>query len=114
VEEQNMKKMMALCFVFALLVSMIAVAQDASQSAAGSSQAGQMGSKATSVSGKVSDDGKSIVDKDGKSLTVTNPDALKGHEGHEVTIKGDVDSSKNEVRVESVKMTEASSDTTKK
>jgi hypothetical protein len=31
-----------------------------------------------------------------------------------VTIKGDVDNSKNEVRVESVKMTEASSDTTKK
>jgi hypothetical protein len=108
-----MRKMMALCLSFALLVSMLAVAQDASQQSATSSAAGQMASKATSISGKVSDDGKTIVDKDGKSWTVSNPDALKAHEGHEVTIKGDVDSAKNEVRVKSVKMTKASTDTTK-
>jgi hypothetical protein len=56
VEEQNMRKMMALCFSFALLVSMLAVAQDASQQSATSSAAGQMASKATSISGKVSDE----------------------------------------------------------
>ena len=72
----------------------IAPKQDSAQSAA----------KADTVSGKVSDDGKSITDKDGKSWTVSNPDSLKGHEGHEVTLKGDVDSSKNEVKVDSVKM----------
>jgi len=108
-----MRKMMALCFSFALLVSMLAVAQEASQQSATSSAAGQMASKATSISGKVSDDGKTIVDKDGESWTVSNPDALKAHESHEVTIKGDIDSAKNEVRVKSVKMTKASTDTTK-
>jgi membrane protein implicated in regulation of membrane protease activity len=105
---------MAICFAFVLVVSLVAVAQDASQSAAKQDSA-QSASQATSISGKVSDDGKAIVDKDGKSWTVSNPDTLKGHEGHEVTVQADVDSTKNEVRVESVKMgKEGASDTTPK
>lgn len=99
-----MKKVMALCFVFVLVVSMVAVAQDASSSSAAKQDSAQSATKANTISGKVSDDGKTVVDKDGKSWTVSNPDALKGHEGHQVTLKGDVDSSKNEVRVDSVKM----------
>src|SRR5213592_283127 len=98
-----MKKLMAICFAFVLVISLVAVAQDAAQPTAGQQDYSQS-SKDKSVSGKVSSDGKSIVDKDGKSWTVSNPDALKGHEGHEVTLKGDVDSSKNEVKVDSVKM----------
>jgi uncharacterized low-complexity protein len=101
-----MKKVLALCFAFVLVLSMVAVAQDASSSSATSAKqdSSQSAAKADSISGKVSDDGKSIVDKDGKSWTVSNPDALKGHEGHQVILKGEVDSSKNEVRVDSVKM----------
>ena len=99
-----MRKVMVICFAFVLVVSLVAVAQDAAQQTSGAQDSSQSASKANSISGKVSDDGKSIVDKDGKSWTVSNPEALKGHEGHQVTLKGDVDSSKNEVRVDSVKM----------
>lgn len=101
-----MRKVMVLCFAFVLVLSMVAVAQDASSSSATSAKqdSTQSAAKADSISGKVSDDGKSVTDKDGKSWTVSNPEALKGHEGHQVTLKGDVDSSKNEVKVDSVKM----------
>ena len=60
-----------------------------------------------SISGKVSDDGKTFVsDKDSKSWTVSNPDALKGHEGHQVTLSANVNGDKNELQVLSVKMIE--------
>ena len=61
--------------------------------------------KAISLSGKVSADGKTFVsDKDNKTWTVSNPEALKGHEGHEVTLKAHVDEAKSEIHVTSVKM----------
>ena len=98
-----MKKLMAICFAFVLVISVVAVAQDAAQQTAGKQDYSQS-SKDKSVSGKVSNDGKSIVDDHGKTWTVSNPDAVKGHEGHEVTLLGDVDKSKNQVRVDSVRM----------
>jgi len=60
--------------------------------------------KAVSLSGKVSADGKTFVDKDNRSWTLSNPEALKGHEGHEVTLKAHEDAAKNEIHVVSVKM----------
>jgi hypothetical protein len=60
--------------------------------------------KAVSLAGKVSAGGKTFVDKDNKSWTVTNPEVLKGHEGHEVTLKAHEDAAKNEIHVVSVKM----------
>ncbi len=54
--------------------------------------------------GKISDDGKSLTDKEGKSWTIDNPDSVKGHEGHEVTLRGDVDTAANTIHVKSVKM----------
>jgi len=57
-----------------------------------------------SLSGKISADGKMFVDKDSKSWTVTHPEALKGHEGHEITLKVHVDAAKNEIHVASVKL----------
>jgi hypothetical protein len=60
-----------------------------------------------SISGKVSDDRKTFVsDNDSKSWTVSNPEALKGHEGHQVTVSANVNADKNEVQVLSVKMIE--------
>ena len=57
------------------------------------------------ITGKISDDGKTFVsDKDGKSWTISNPDAVKGHEGHHVTVKAHVDADKSEVNVMSLKM----------
>jgi len=61
--------------------------------------------KAVSVSGKFSDNGKMLMgDKDNKNWMVSNPEAVKGHEGHDVTANAHVDGAKNEIRVTSVKM----------
>ena len=43
-----------------------------------------------------------VTDADQKVLTVENPDALKGHEGHHVAVTGHVDGDK--IHVESAKM----------
>jgi hypothetical protein len=61
--------------------------------------------KAVSVSGKVSDDGKTFMsDKDNKNWIINNPEAVKGHEGHHVTVKAHLDAAKNEIRVTSAEM----------
>ena len=93
-----MKKVMILGFALALLMSAAAVAQDTMK------QDSSM-KATTSVSGKISDDGKSFVsDKDGKTWTISNPDAVKGHEGHHVTLKAQADADKGTVKVQSLKM----------
>ena len=57
------------------------------------------------LKGKISEDGKTFTsDKDNKTWTIANPDAVKGHEGHEVKLNAHVDKDKNEVQVMSVKM----------
>ncbi|MBI3474427.1 MAG: hypothetical protein HY010_01750 [Acidobacteria bacterium] len=43
-----------------------------------------------------------VTDKDQKVLTVKNPDALKGHEGHHVAVTGKVEG--DSIQVESAKM----------
>jgi membrane protein implicated in regulation of membrane protease activity len=102
-----MKKLLLVSFVLALVVSLLALAQETTKSGAmkqETTKAEKMSAKAVAVSGTVSADGKTFVDKDNKSWTVTNPEALKGHEGHEVTLTAHVDAAKNEVHVVSVKM----------
>jgi hypothetical protein len=100
-------KLMAMCL---LAFSMTAFAQSGS----GMSQGGMnndnmksdtMGKKAMTITGKIGDDGKTFMgDKDGKSWTIANPDAVKGHAGHHVTVKANVDTDKGEIHVMSVKM----------
>jgi hypothetical protein len=96
------KKLMIFSFVFALLMSTVAVAQDGMKQDSTKSDTSM---KTASVTGKISDDGKTFVnDKDSKSWTISNPDAVKGHEGHHVTLKAHLDTDKNEVHVVSLKM----------
>jgi hypothetical protein len=96
------KKLMIFSFVFALLMSTVAVAQDSMKQDSTKSDTSM---KTASVTGKISDDGKTFVnDKDSKSWTISNPDAVKGHEGHHVTLKAHLDTDKNEVHVVSLKM----------
>jgi len=96
------KKLMIFSFVLALLMSAAAVAQDSMKQDTTKSDSSM---KASSVTGKISDDGKTFVnDVDGKSWTISNPDAVKGHEGHHVTLKAHVYADKNEVHVMSLKM----------
>ena len=108
-----MKKLMTMVFALGLLTSMSLIAQDTMKQ--DNMKAGDS-AKAASVTGKISDDGKTFVsDKDGKSWTISNPDSVKGHEGHHVTLKAHVSADKNEVEVVSLKMAggAASTETTK-
>jgi len=98
-----MKKLMIFSFALALLMSAVAVAQYGAQQPDTSKSNTAM--KAANVTGKISEDGKMFVsDKDGKSWTISNPEAVKGHEGHHVTLQAHVDADKNEVHVVSLKM----------
>jgi len=108
-----MKKFGVALFVLVLWLSLSALAQDTGaqqpSDQQGSMSQGQMsGKKAHAKShlmGKISDDGKTLTDKKGQSWTIDNPDAVKGHEGHEVSLRGHVDTASNSIHVTSVKMT---------
>jgi hypothetical protein len=96
-----MKKLMVICFALALLTFGVASAQDNMQN---DNMKSDM-PKTTDVKGKISDDGKMFVsDKDKKSWTIVNPEAVKGHEGHHVILTAHVYPDKNEVHVMSLKM----------
>ena len=100
-----MKELMIFTFVLALVMSAAAVAQDTMKQDGMKSDTSM---KAASVTGKISDDGKTFVnDKDGKSWTISNPEAVKGHEGHHVTLNAHIYEDKNEVHVVSLKMAKA-------
>jgi len=102
-----MKKLMAICFAMAVLMFGIASAQDTMKNDTMSKDTVKADSSKTStkVTGKISDDGKSFVsDSDSKSWNIANPAAVKGHEGHHVTLTAHVNADKNEVHVVSLKM----------
>jgi hypothetical protein len=112
-----MKKLMLVSFALALVMSLLALAQETPKSGAmkqETTKAEKMSGKAVTVSGTVGADGTTFIDKDNKTWTVTNPEALKGHEGHEVTLTAHTDAAKNEVHVVSVKMGKAKMKDTKK
>ena len=112
-----MKKLILISFALALVTSLLALAQDTAkpeEMKQDTMKAEKASAKTVSLSGKISADAKTFVDKDNKSWTVTNPEALKGHEGHEVTVKAHVDAAKNEIHVVSVKMGKAEMKETKK
>jgi hypothetical protein len=96
-EETNMKKLITVLFAFSLLLCGVTVAQD--------NMKADKSAKAVKITGKIGDDGKTFVnDKDSKSWTISNPEAVKGHEGHHVTLTAHVYTDKNEVHVMSLKM----------
>ena len=101
-KENNMKMLMTICFALALLTFGVASAQDNMHNDNMKSDASM---KTVHVTGKISDDGKTFVgDTDSKSWTINNPEAVKGHEGHHVTLRAQCNADKNEVHVMSLKM----------
>ena len=50
-----------------------------------------------------------VTDKDNKTWSVMNPEALKGHEGHHVQLSAHVYADKDTIHVMSVKMLKADS-----
>jgi pentapeptide MXKDX repeat protein len=98
----NMKKLIAVFFTLSLLMCGVTVAQDTMKQ---DNMKADASAKAVKITGKISDDGKTFVnDKDSKSWTIQNPDAIKGHEGHHVTLSAHVYADKGEVHVMSLKM----------
>lgn len=60
--------------------------------------------KTFTISGKVSEDGKSLIGKNGQPWLVANPDALVGHESRQVKVKCQISSGSHDIRVLSSKM----------
>ncbi|MFY9905842.1 MAG: hypothetical protein WBX02_05475 [Terriglobales bacterium] len=100
-----MKKLIAICFAAAILSFLsfgVASAQDTMKNDGMKANAPQ---GTVDVKGKISADGKTFVsDKDMKSWTIKNPEAVKGHEGHHVILTAHVYPDKMEVHVMSLKM----------
>jgi hypothetical protein len=71
--------------------------------AAGQNRSGR-NSKAIAISGRVSEDGKSLIAKNGEPWSVTNPNALAGHESQWVKIKGEPGSLDHHIRLRSVRI----------
>ena len=87
-------RLMAICL---LLASVAAFAQSGGSMGQDNMKSDDASKKAMSVTGKISDDGKMFTsDKDNKAWTISNPEAVKGHEGHHVTLKAHVYPDKNE------------------
>jgi len=96
------KKLMIFGLALVVVMSAAGVAQDCMK---GSMKSDSSSKAPINVTGKISDDGKSFVsDKDGKSWTIKNPDAVKGHEGHHVVLNAHVYPDKGVVHVMSLKM----------
>ena len=110
-----MKKVLLLCMALSILffmVATVAAMQDMDKATTvngwiSDSQCGVKGANAGAAdcTKKCLDKGAKMVvvtDGDQKILTVDNPDALKGHEGHHVAVTGHVKA--DSVHVETVKM----------
>jgi pentapeptide MXKDX repeat protein len=106
-----MKKLITLFFALSLLLCGVSVAQDTMKQ---DNMKSDKSAKEVKITGKIGDDGKTFVnDKDGKSWTINNPEAVKGHEGHHVTLSGHVYADKGEVHVMSLKMAAMKKDSMK-
>jgi hypothetical protein len=109
-----MKKVLLVCMVLSVLFLLVAVVSaddmgkaqtvkgwvaDAKCGAKGANAAGEACTKKCLAAGE-----KMVVVTDGdqKVLTVDNPDALKGHEGHHIAVTGHVKA--DSIHVDSAKM----------
>ena len=91
-------KKLVLCFLAVLLLFPVsAFGQD--HKAAKSNAA-----KGITISGRVSEDGKLLIAKNGEAWSVANPDMLAGHVSQLVKIKCQIASAAHDIRVLSVKI----------
>ena len=102
-----MKKLFTLLFMFAIAFS-LAMPVFAQETETKTETTTTTTKSLMTLHGTVSDDGKTFTnDKDQKAWTVQNPEALKGHEGHHVSVKAHVHADKGEIHVVSVKIWKA-------
>jgi hypothetical protein len=99
----SMKKILMMVFSVVVLASLGSWAQTSSQKSDKNSTS--TSGKTMTMAGTVSNDGKMFVsDKDSKSWKVDNPDSLKGHGGHHVSVNASEDPASDTLHVNSVKM----------
>ena len=113
-----MKKLVLLCVALCLFFLCVSVMWAADDSVTGWVSDTKCGAKGASE--KHADCAKKciaagakmalVTDSDQKVLTVENPDALAGHEGHHVSVKGTVSGDSIKVDEGSVKMIASTSD----
>jgi hypothetical protein len=106
-----MKKVLLIVIAAALVLFVVVLASAADSSTVNGyvsdSQCGVKGANASHAACMTKCLGKGakyviVTDSDKKVLTVDNPDALKGHEGHHIAATGEVTGSS--IHVDSVKM----------
>ncbi|HEY4053432.1 MAG TPA: hypothetical protein VGL74_06810 [Terriglobales bacterium] len=104
-----MKKLLVLTLAACVAFSVAAIAQDSMKKCdSGMSTAAKAPLK--TLKGTVKQDGDKITfvnDADQKSWDVMNPETLKDHVGHHVSVSAHVYSDKNSIHVMSVKMMKA-------
>jgi len=91
-----MKKLVLSFLAVPLLIPMPAASQNHGTSKSSTA-------KSITISGRVSEDGKSFIAKNGEPWSVTNPEALAGRQSKQVKVKCQKDSANHTVRVLSVK-----------
>jgi hypothetical protein len=105
-KEGWMTRLMAISLAAVVLTSSLALAQEPAKSGGTGQDRAQnwtASTKALSVSGKVSDDGRRFITDIDTEWAINNSAAVKGSEGRMVTIKCYVDSDKNRIQVLSLK-----------
>lgn len=107
-----MKKLLVVLLVLMLLLVVAAFAKDAGKAVNGWLVDSKCGAKMANAKGAdcvkkcLAAGAKLAFVPDGTEdvLIVDNPDTLKGHEGHHVTVTGNTDKDKKTIHVDSVKM----------
>jgi hypothetical protein len=92
-----MKKLVSSFLLVALLLPGTAAGQS-------NGQTKSTKSKVSTISGKVSQDGKGLIGKNDQPWSVANAGALAGHAGQQVKVKCQISPSSHEIFVLSIKM----------
>jgi hypothetical protein len=106
-----MKKLLVLTLAACVAFSVAAVAQDSTKKCdSGMSMGKEAKAPLKTIKGTVKQDGDKVTfvsDADQKSWDVMNPETLKDHVGHHVSVSAHVYADKNSIHVMSVKMAKA-------
>jgi hypothetical protein len=105
-QKRRQVKKIFIALAIALLLSGYAMAQNAAKPddiKQDNAKAQGAPKRATTIAGHVSQDGKTLVSDEDVVWAVSNPNALAGHEGQQVTVKCQVYPNQNEIHVFFVK-----------
>jgi hypothetical protein len=99
-----MKKWMVALLAIIAVTPVAALAQHSSKASEASPAGSKAPPKAVTLSGQVSQDGKTLVTWENDIWTISNPDVLAGHEGQAVAVKCQRLAGKNAMHVFTVKI----------